>query len=358
MNVKNNNSYYIIRLILIRRIAVRSMKVLNRLVWVIALYAFSVCAQNSKAGTVPFDFLRLDYDARTIAMGGASVAMPNGLNGAFLNPASCGFLTKQQAMAGYRWIFMDAWGGPIGYALPYKNYGVFSMNAEYVSSGYVDEIDENQNYTGVRWNQSSFTGCVTWSKVVLDNISVGAGIRGIHDYIGSSYTHTAADAIAFEAGGQYRALGSRFILGCAIRNAGFMLSGYTSATDTLPLPLSLAVGVSYTPVYLPNVRLALDLQKAIDDYLNYKPGIEVAVYEKYLFVRGGFTFSEQDLEAKINEFKGEPSTTYIKSNSSGLSLGVGLNAPVNGANTNIDVAYLFRVDDPDPSFLLNVLFEF
>jgi hypothetical protein len=194
--------------------------------------------------------------------------------------------------------------------------------------------------------------------VVLDSFSVGAGIRGIHDYIGSSTSHTAADAIAFEAGGQYRMPGSRLILGCAIRNAGFMLSGYTSATDTLALPLSLAIGVSYRPLYLPGVRVALDLQKSIDDYLNYKPGIEVAVYEKYLFVRGGFTFSEQDLEAKINEFKGEPSTTYIKSNSSGLSLGVGINAPVNGANAAIDVAYLFRVDVPDPSFLLNVLFEF
>jgi hypothetical protein len=334
------------------------MKALNFLVGVVVLYSFQVCAQNSNAGTLPFDFLRLDYDARTIAMGGASVAMPNGLNGAFLNPASCGFITKQQAIAGYRWIFMDAWGGPVGYALPYKNYGVFSVNAEYVSSGYLDEIDENQNYTGVRWNQSSFTGCVSWAKAILDSFSVGAGIRGIHDYIGSSKTHSAADAIAFEAGGQYRMLNSRLILGCAIRNAGFMLSGYTSATDTLALPLSLALGVSYRPLYLPAVRVALDLQKSIDDYLNYKPGIEVAVYQNYLFVRGGYTFSEQDLEAALNEFKGGSNPTYIKSNSSGLSLGVGLNAPVNGVNTNIDVAYLFRVDDPDPSFLLNVLFEF
>jgi hypothetical protein len=334
------------------------MKALNFLAVVVALNAFSVSAQNSNAGTLPFDFLRLDYDARTVAMGGASVAMPNGLNGAFLNPASCGFITKQQAMAGYRWIFMDVWGGPVGYALPYKNLGVFSVNAEYVSEGYLDGIDENMNYTGVRWNQSSFTGGVSWAKVVLDSFSVGAGIRGIHDYIGSSTSHTAADAIAFEAGGQYRMPGSRLILGCAIRNAGFMLSGYTSATDTLALPLSLAIGVSYRPLYLPGVRVALDLQKSIDDYLNYKPGIEVAVYQNYLFVRGGYTFSEQDLEAAINEFKGESNSTYIKSNSSGLSLGIGLNAPVNGVNTVIDAAYLFRVNDPDPSLLVNALFEF
>jgi hypothetical protein len=334
------------------------MKALNRLIWIAALYAFPACAQNSRAGTMPFDFLKLDYDARTVSMGGASVGMPNDLSGAFLNPASCGFMTKQQAYTGYRWIFMDAWAGPVGYARPYKDYGVFGVNAEYVSPGYVDEIDENQNYTGVRWHQSSFTGSIFWSKIVADNISVGAGIRGVHDYIGSPLQYTAADAAVVDAGCQYRMLNSRLILGCAVRNAGFMLSGYSSATDTLALPLSLTLGVSYTPVYLPSVRLALDVQKAVDDYLNYKPGIEVAVYEKYLFVRGGFTFSEQDLEAKINEFKGEPATTYIKSNSSGLSLGVGLNAPVNGINTNIDVAYLFRVDDPDPSLLLNVLFEF
>jgi hypothetical protein len=100
------------------------------------------------------------------------------------------------------------------------------------------------------------------------------------------------------------------------------------------------------------------VQKAIDDYLNYKPGIEVAVYQNYLFARGGFSFSEQDLEATINELKGESSITYVKSNSSGLSLGIGLIAPINGVNTTIDVAYLFRVDGLDPSFLLNLLFEF
>ena len=342
----------------IKRIVAHRMKALNRLIWLVALYAFPLHAQNSNAGTLPFDFLKLDYDARTVSMGGASVAMPNGLNGAFLNPASCGFLTKQQAIAGYRWIFMDAWCGPVGYAMPYKDYGVFSATAEYVSHGYVDEIDENENYTGVRWNQASVTGGVSWSKVVLDNFSVGAGVRGIHDYIGNPETHIAADAIAFEAGSQYRMLGSRLILGCAVRNAGFLLSGYSSASDTLPLPLSLTVGVSYVPVYLPKVRFALDLQKAVDDYLNYKPGIEIAVYQDYLFLRGGYTFSEQDLEEMINEFKGEPATTYIKSNSTGLSLGIGLNAQVNGVKTDIDVAYMFRVDDPDPSLLFNVLFEF
>lgn len=334
------------------------MKAFNRLILTAALYALPACGQNSRAATTAFDFLKLDYDARAVSMGGASVAMPNDLNGAFLNPASCGFITKQQAYTGYRWIFMDVWAGPLGYARPYKDYGVFGVNAEYVSQGYVDEIDENQNYTGVRWRQASFTGSMAWSKIIADNISVGAGIRGVYDYIGSTQKHTAAAAAVIEAGCQYRMLNSRLILGCAMRNAGLMISGYSSATDTLALPLSLTLGVSYTPVYLPSVRLALDLQKAIDDYLNYKPGIEVAVYEKYLFVRGGYTFSEQDLEAKINEFKGEPSTTYTKSNSSGLSLGVGLNSPINGINTKIDVAYLFRVDDPDPSFLLNIMFEF
>jgi hypothetical protein len=334
------------------------MKALNCLVFLMAAYVFPVGAQNSNAGTLPFDFLRLDYDARTLAMGGASVAMPNGLDGAFLNPASCGFITRPQAMAGFRSLFLDAWGGPVGYALPYKDYGVFSVNAEYLSAGSIDQVDENYISTGVRWSQSSFTGCVSWAKVVLEDVSVGAGIRAIHDYIGSSATHVAADAVAFEAGGQYRTLNSRLILGCAVRNAGFMLSGYSSATDTVALPLSLTIGISYRPLYLPSVRLALDLQKAIDDYLNYKPGIEVAVYQNYLFVRGGYTFSEEDLEAAVDNFKGQSNTTYVKSNSSGLSLGVGLVAPINGIKTDIDAAYLFRVNDPDPSFVLTALFEF
>jgi len=114
-----------------------------------------------------------------------------------------------------------------------------------------------------------------------------------------------------------------------------MLSGYTSATDTLALPLSLAIGVSYRPLYLPGSGSRLICKSQSTITFNYKPGIEVAVYQNYLFVRGGYTFSEQDLEAAINEFKGESNSTYIKSNSSGLSLGIGLNAPVNGSTPSL-----------------------
>ena len=71
-------------------------------------------AQFEAAGTSLFPFLKLDNNARTIAMGGASSAMANGIYGASVNPAATGFLTGTQAMIGYQSLIMDAWAGPMG----------------------------------------------------------------------------------------------------------------------------------------------------------------------------------------------------------------------------------------------------
>jgi hypothetical protein len=321
-----------------------------------------VFSQYSESGTSLFPFLKLDNNARTIAMGGASAAMANGIYGAAVNPASTGFLTQTQAMAGYQSLILDAWAGPIGYAFPTHKYGVFSSNLMYVSHGYLDSseaLDENGVSTGETWHVFSIVGSLGWSKVLLNNLSIGLACKGIYHPIKSSGGYyAAASAIAFDAGFQYRSRGSRFIVGCAIQNAGFIVSNYSRDFNDLSLPLAITTGISYTPLYIPSLRLACDLQKSNDDYLNYKPGFEYAIYKKNLFVRGGYGFSEADLEYLIKQMKNEASSDYIKSNASGLSLGFGIVTDINGMATNVDVACLLRSEDLGPSLALSVLVEY
>ena len=328
----------------------------------LVLMGLRIYAQYEGAGTSLFPFLKLDNNARTIAMGGASSAMANGIYGASINPAATGFLTGTQAMIGYQSLIMDAWAGPMGYAAPYKNYGVFSSSIMYASHGYLDSsesLDENGLSTGATWHVFSLVGSLAWSKIVYDNLSIGVACKGMYHPIRSSRNYlVSATGIAFDAGCQYRMLDSRLIVAGVLQNAGFLVSNYTDDFAKLPLPLAVTVGVSYTPRDIPTLRLACDLQKANDDYLNYKPGAELAIYKKTLFVRGGYGFSEQDLEEGLKQLKNESSGTYIKSNASGLSLGVGLVTKVNGIATNVDVAYLHRSEDLGPSFALSFLVEY
>ncbi len=326
------------------------------------VFSLTLHAQDEGAGTRAFEFLGIDDNARTVSMGGASAAMPNGLYGASVNPAACGFIEKTQAMLGYGKLIMDAWSGPMGYAMPYRNAGVFAASVHYLSHGYLDgkeALDEVGNPTGINWHVYSLVGNLTWSKTVQPDLAVGLTLKGIHHSIGSSQEYRAsAQGLAVDGGMQYRMMKSRLILGAALQNAGFIVSDYSDQSQNWKLPLSVTVGVSYSPHSAPGLRLACDLQKANDDYLNYKPGIEVAIYKKVLFVRGGYGFSEQDLENAVKTLKNEANDNYIKSNASGLSLGIGFITDINGVATNIDVAYQGRVNGIDPSFLLTLLFAY
>jgi hypothetical protein len=338
------------------------MRLLNKTAGGVVLLSAGLLAQHDLAGTRAFEFLQIDYNARTVSMGGAAAAMPNGLYGASVNPAVCGFIEKKQAMLGYEKYLLDTWAGPMGYAMPYRGYGVFAASLIYMSHCYLEgeeALDEAANVTGAKWHLYSLVGNCTWAKIVYPLLSIGLTMKGIHHSFWSTQEYNrSAQAIAFDGGAQYRALNSRLILGVAFQNAGFIASNYSVESLNWKLPFSGTLGISYTPLSIPGLRLACDLQKASDDYLNYKPGIEVAVYKEILFVRGGYGFSEQDLESAFKTLKNEPNDNYIKSNFTGLSLGLGYIADIKGIATNVDVAYLGRADGVDPAFLLTLLFEY
>jgi hypothetical protein len=326
-----------------------------------AVFASSVFSQHSGAGTKAFPFLNLDYDSRTLAMGGACVAMPNDLYGVAVNPAAVGYITKRQVVAGYRSVVEDLWGGPIGFAMPYSTLGTFAINLVNISYGSLNEIIEGPDggplETNRKWNGYALAGSVSWAKLVWEDLSLGISARGVHDYYGTTGEHISADAIALQAGMQYRWLADRIITGIALNNAGFMVAGYTDYTEDLKMPFSVSAGVSYVPFYLANARIALDLQQPSDGYLTYKLGGELAIYKKYLFVRAGYSWSEPDLEAQIKVLRGEASEGYQKTNWSGPSFGIGVNSDFGMINANVDAAVQL-IEDADPAFGLSLLVSY
>jgi hypothetical protein len=328
------------------------------LLFSVAFLITPVGAQNSS--TTAFKFLNYSFDAASMAMGGVSVAVPDGAYGIVTNPAAAGFISKRQVMTGYRSMPIDVWGGLLGCALPYKNYGTFAIDLLYVNSGTVSEVlevDGRPFSTGVLWKAYSIAGDITWSKIVWETLAFGGSLRVIHDLIGSSQDHYTADAIAFQAGLQYRLLGSEVVAGLALNNAGFMISGYSSETSDLKLPLSLTAGICYSPYYIPNLRVALDLKQPGDGYLEYKLGGELGIYKRYFIVRAGYTWSEQDLEAQFKVLKGEADENYQKANFYGLSLGVGANADISKYNVGVDIGFQL-VDDMDPVYGVSLLVGF
>jgi hypothetical protein len=324
---------------------------------ILAAFVFLAPAQHKDAGTAAFPFLAAGYDARSAAMGGASAAVPNDLYGAMSNPASVGYIKKPQIMGGYRQIIMDVWGGPLGIAVPAPKGVTVAPHLISLTAGEFDIIDESGLPTGLR-ARSSYTAFGVAAAKMFGDVSAGAAIKGIYHYIGAGAESYSADGFAADLGAQYRAKNGRLIYGAALRNWGFVRSGYLGEWNEHPMPYGAKIGVSYVPRHITNLRAAVDASKYNGDYLNFEPGFEYAVLSDALFIRGGYAFSSADLEKMLEVFRGERDSAYQKSGVSTLSLGIGMAAGMDDVDLKLDAAIVFNSGVSAPSFIMSVLVVF
>jgi hypothetical protein len=339
---------------------------MKKFAFVSAMVIFgSICgyAQQERAGTSLFPFLSLGFDARSMAMGNLGTGMANDIYGVQCNPAALGYVTNKQAMVTFQPLLMDVRAGAMAYANPVMNKGVLAASLMYLSYGTIDGVDKVQGEivsTGQSYRPYALIGGVSWSRVMLADMSLGITLKGIYSNLDDG--GNAAKGIALDLGWQYRMLDSRLIYGITLRDFGYLLSGYSATTDRAMIPFTVRAGLSYIPQNLTALLLAFELEKAYDDYLNYRLATEIAVYRQILFIRGGLNFSQKDVSEKMTEWfniGGSTSTSvYQKSNWYIFALGVGVAAPVSTVKFKVDAALNFRVDWLPPAYTLSLMADF
>jgi hypothetical protein len=321
--------------------------------------AFSVSAQHAGAGTTIFDCLNIKYDARTTAMGGAAVALPNDLYGTLTNPAAVGFITDRQAFIGNRSEAAGIWGYPLAFALPQNDKDVFAVSVVALTTGNIAVTDRGSDgsmvYTGANAAYNSFAGSLTWARKLNSFSSAGVTIKGLYDYLGQPSEYYSADGYAVDAGLQYRFMNSRLIYGLAVQNLSFMKSGYT-ADESYSLPSSVEMGVSFVPANIKQLRLAFDLSKKSNDYLTFAPAAELELIKNQMAVRIGLHRSWSDLKSYLAVLQGNSEDNYQQSNVSLFCAGVGFSTQMIEHKVKFDAALDFPEDmNLLPSFVISIL---
>lgn len=327
---------------------------------VILITVFSATAQYNGAGTTIFPIVNINFDARSAALSGASVALPNGIYGTLSNPATIGFSDKTEILLGYNYVMDGVWGGPVGVVHPMGKFGVAGINLTGLTSGKIDVIEDRGGMpvsTGATASSNYYSATLSWAYCLRKNISVGMNLKGLFNTITTPDENYLADGIAIDAGVQYRTLDGRFISGLVFRNIGFVYRSYTQ-DDNFKLPYEIDAGVSYVPKSTPTLRIALDVNKTNGDYVNFKPGLEFDVYKRQLLARIGYSFSEKDIQEAINNLKGEPDDQYVKTNWNGFCVGAGLLTKMENKDLNIDIALQFKSFSPLPSFITSAVMKF
>ncbi|MDE2489265.1 MAG: PorV/PorQ family protein [Elusimicrobia bacterium] len=175
------------------------------------------------AGATPFSFIRLDADARPVALGGAYTAVANDANALLYNPAGLALLPSHQLTLMH-------------------NQFVQGLTQEYAAFAY--NIGENDQYNDTRYGDG-FTGLRQGWGVMLDTLSFGKIQRTTvsnPDGTGLSSFGLRDSAVSF-------GYGLQVLPGLA---AGAALKGLDETVDNVSLWAPAAdLGLYYAPHGLP-----------------------------------------------------------------------------------------------------------
>jgi hypothetical protein len=332
------------------------MKIPEKSILSILLLALGIAAQYDNAATAAFPFLNIGVDARSLGMGDAGVGMANDLYGGVSNPATLAYPLRMQAMLAYKPIMLDVRAGALGFSSPVTGKGTFGIHLSYVSYGIINEVDKFNVLQNQTWSPYSLIGALSWAKLLYQDFALGLTLKGIYHNLDHGHS---ADGAAADIGIQYRMLSSRLVLGALLRNMGFVRKWYSDDdTQDRVLPFAAATGLSYLPRAFPSLRMAVDLEKTIDDYLNYKTGLEMALYKQYLFARLGYRFSHRDLRELFRIIKNESNDSYQKTTWSSLTIGLGIYALVAATEVKIDAALVLHTEGLPPTPALSAIIGF
>ena len=323
-------------------------------------------AQSSTAGTSPFEFLELRYDARSIALGGASTALADDAYGIFSNPAAIAYAASPQAVVGYR-SFDGVYGIPLAYIRPENDKGVFGIGVCGLTSGNISPTGIDNSGAAVSLGGNAYLDdyslSLAWARKIGDFLSAGVTAKAIYELFNEDGAavqtvdgseNGSTFGIALDAGCQARFMNSRLIYGFALRNLGGVLSGYDKG---LPLPVEFAAGVSYVPASVPVLRLMIDADKERDNELTFEPGGEWEIIKNQLFARAGYSFSWSDLQALEDYLSGAGESGYTRNSMTGFCCGAGLKSAIAGRKVSFDAAVEFLTIAASPNISLSMLVE-
>lgn len=300
------------------------------IVLVLGLMAPALGQEFAKVGTMGAQFLKIDLDARSVAMASAGMAFANDAGATFGNPAGLVFVERSSFIASYAPWFADINLYGAALAHNFGPIGVFGVHFIFLDSGEMDETTvQYQQGTGNTFSVSNYALGMSYARKLTDKFSIGGNLRWIHEdlWVSTSSVFGVDMGLMYDTG--FRSLR----LGMSIRNFGskFNLPDTYSDYDNgvlLPeeteyldydLPIEFAFGAAMDPIktFSQRVSVVLDAIHPSDNLERLLLGAEYA-YLETAFLRAGYIF---------------------RHDTAGLNAGAGVSVPMVGYQLGIDYAF-------------------
>ena len=172
---------------------------------------------QTKAGTSLAQFLKIEPGARAAGMGNSGVALFDGIQSVYYNPAALGALGKSAVQFTHSdWYAGIAYDYAAG-ALLVGGLGTFFASVTSLSSGDIDvRTVDSPLGTGEQYNVSDLALGLGYGRRLTSRF--GAGIQV--NYLTETIWHTSMDALTFNLGAVYMLSENGARLGASISNLG------------------------------------------------------------------------------------------------------------------------------------------
>ena len=264
--------------------------------FVLVLVWVSTAVGGNRSGTVSGQFLKLPLSARAVGMGGAQVAVAEGVASIGFNPAGMMTVSDYAFGATYTQWFADIQHSYFGVVKNFPGFGALGVSLVLLST---DDMavttPAHPEGTGEFFRASDYAFSVAYAKQVSDKFMVGINGKIIKSYLYN--TEIGTSSFAFDIGTLYDIPILRSRLGVSLTNIGKDLQ---YLNEPYSLPTSLRFGVLLNALEEQNhlLQATFQVSRNNDAEEQYNVGGEY-VFNGMFALRGGwkFAYDAEDLTA-------------------------------------------------------------
>ena len=288
---------------------------------------------GNRSGTVSGQFLKITTSARAIGMGGAQVAVAEGVTSLGFNPAGILVVNNYGFGATYTSWFANIQHSFAGIVKNLPGIGAVGVGVTVLTTDDMKETTpQYPEGTGRVFRASDYAFSVGYARQVTDQFKVGLSGKVIRSYLYN--TELGTSSFAFDIGTLYYIPQLRSHIGVAITNIGKDLK-FINETYSIPTALRFGVMVDVMKEANNQVVATMQITRLNDADEQYNVGTEY-VFNNQFALRGGYKFA------------------YDQEN---VTFGFGVKLNAMGFDGKVDYGYNnFKFLPATHSFTLEVLF--
>ncbi len=262
---------------------------------------------NSRTGGSGMQFLKIQHDARSTAMGGAAVGIAIDVSALFWNPAG---ITKTDTgkfnlMLSHTRYYANTQANYMGVVVKASHLSYVGLQVIALNYGDMEETTEFQPYgTGRNVNLSNVLVGLTYAKILTDNFSFGLTGKWAHEGIADVYVNNFLFdlGLTYNIGLKYSRFGVTFSnFGLNVSPSGevkiLKLNGEKTVSNfsEVSVPSVFRIGGAFDPVHNKShvLTLAGQLNHPTDNNETFAFGAEYG-YRSLLFARSGYEFGSDE----------------------------------------------------------------